>query len=103
MISKRKTIRFQDNLTDLSVYEAISNYRKYGYRSESHMVIDAVYHFLKNDNDDLQAERLADLIAKRLSGKFMASSDIVSASSPIGNTTMDEAAFDAALSFLDSI
>ena len=39
---KRKTVRFQDNLSDLSVYEAITNYKKYGYRSESHMVIEAV-------------------------------------------------------------
>ena len=103
MISKRKTIRFQDNLTDMSVYEAISNYRKYGYRSESHMVIDAVYHFLKNDNDDLQAERLADFIAKRLSGKLIASKDIAPASLPTDDSTAEEAAFDAALSFLDSL
>ena len=43
---KRKTVRFQDNLSDLSVYEAITNYKKYGYRSESHMVIEAVRRLL---------------------------------------------------------
>ena len=39
---KRKTVRFQDNLSDLAVYDAITDYKKYGYRSESHMVIEAV-------------------------------------------------------------
>lgn len=39
---KRKTVRFQDSLSDLAVYDAISDYKKYGYRSESHMVIEAV-------------------------------------------------------------
>ena len=38
---KRKTVRFQDNLSDLAVYDAITDYKKYGYRSESHMVIEA--------------------------------------------------------------
>ena len=39
---KRKTVRFQDSLSDLAVYNAISDYKKYGYRSESHMVVEAV-------------------------------------------------------------
>ena len=29
---KRKTVRFQDNLSDLAVYDAITDYKKYGYR-----------------------------------------------------------------------
>ena len=39
---KRKTVRFQDNASDLAVYEAISDYKSYGFRSESHMVVEAV-------------------------------------------------------------
>ena len=27
---KRKTVRFQDNASDLAVYEAISDYKSYG-------------------------------------------------------------------------
>ena len=43
---KRKTVRFQDNASDLAVYEAISDYKSYGFRSESHMVVEAVKQFL---------------------------------------------------------
>ncbi|MBP5607128.1 MAG: hypothetical protein J6X66_02500 [Lachnospiraceae bacterium] len=103
MISKRKTIRFQDNLTDMSVYEALSNYRQYGFRSENHMVIEAVRRLICNDPNDLLAEKLADLIAERLSGKLMVSSGNMSASSSSDEATSSDAAFDAALSFLDSI
>ena len=40
---KRKTVRFQDSLSDLAVYDAISDYKKYGYRSESHMLLSNVW------------------------------------------------------------
>ena len=46
---KRKTVRFQDNLSDLAVYDAITDYKKYGYRSESHMVIEAVRRLINED------------------------------------------------------
>ena len=46
---KRKTVRFQDNASDLAVYEAISNYKSYGFRSESHMVVEAVKQFIHKD------------------------------------------------------
>lgn len=46
---KRKTVRFQDNASDLAVYEAISDYKSYGFRSESHMVVEAVKQFIHKD------------------------------------------------------
>ncbi len=98
---KRKTVRFQDNLSDLSVYEAISDYKKYGYRSESHMVIEAVRRLIKGDSSDTDIEKMADLIAERLSGKLSVSSEITPALKKEDAPT-EEAAFDAALSFLDS-
>ena len=96
---KRKTVRFQDNLSDLAVYDAITDYKKYGYRSESHMVIEAVRRLINEDPASTDAEKLADLIAERLSGKLAISS---SNTSPKEDTKTEEAAFDAALSFLDS-
>ena len=98
---KRKTVRFQDNLSDLSVYEAITNYKKYGYRSESHMVIEAVRRLIKGESADFDPEKMADLIAERLSGRLSLSS---TSDNPLPkeDTKTEEAAFDAALNFLDS-
>ena len=55
---KRKTVRFQDNLSDLAVYDAITDYKKYGYRSESHMVIEAVRRLINEDLASNDAEKL---------------------------------------------
>ncbi len=98
---KRKTVRFQDNLTDLSVYEAISDYKKYGYRSESHMVIDAVQKLINGEGNASEAEKIADLIVEKLSGKLSGSSSF-EPDQPKDEGPSEEAAFDAALSFLDS-
>ena len=98
---KRKTVRFQDNLSDLAVYDAITDYKKYGYRSESHMVIEAVRRLINEDPAFIDAEKLADLIAERLSGKLTVSSPSAD-DTPNKDTKTEEAAFDAALSFLDS-
>ena len=98
---KRKTVRFQDNLSDLSVYEAITNYKKYGYRSESHMVIEAVRHLIKGESADFDPEKMADLIAERLSDRLTVSS-ISESPPPKEDAKTEEAAFDAALNFLDS-
>lgn len=98
---KRKTVRFQDNLSDLSVYEAICDYKKYGYRSESHMVIDAVRRFIQDGESDIDIDKLADRIAQKLSGKLTVSTTSQSVSKT-EDTPTEKAAFDAALSFLDS-
>ena len=63
---KRKTVRFQDSLSDLAVYDAISDYKKYGYRSESHMVIEAVRRLIKDESSELDPDTLADKIAEDL-------------------------------------
>ncbi len=96
---KRKTIRFQDNLSDLSAYEAITEYKKYGFRSESHMVIEAVRRLIGDSSTSLDAERIADLIAERLSGKL----SIDAGSTVKESEKNDEDAYDAALDFLDSL
>ena len=97
---KRKTVRFQDNSSDLSAYEAISNYKTYGFRSESHMIIEAVRRLI-GDKSDLDPEYLADLIAKRLSGKLNV--ECKAEEPPKEETGTKEAAFSAALDFLNNL
>ena len=99
---KRKTVRFQDSLQDLAVYEAISDHKKYGFRTESHMIIEAVRKMLNSKASDLDPEKLADLIASRLSGKLTATSITTEITTEDEETTKEEAAYDAALSFLDN-
>ena len=98
---KRKTVRFQDSLSDLAVYDAISDYKKYGYRSESHMVIEAVRRLIKDGSSELDPDTLADKIAERLAGKLTVSTS----AEPIPtneDAPSTDAAFDAALVFLSS-
>lgn len=98
---KRKTVRFQDSLSDLAVYDAISDYKKYGYRSESHMVIEAVRRLIKAGSSELDPDTLADKIAERLAGKLTVSTS----AGPIStneDAPSTDAAFDAALDFLSS-
>ena len=98
---KRKTVRFQDSLSDLAVYDAISDYKKYGYRSESHMVIEAVRRLIKDGSSELDPDILADKIVERLAGKLTVSPSAEPI--PINeNIPSTDAAFDAALDFLSS-
>lgn len=83
------------------MYEAICDYKKYGYRSESHMVIDAVRRFIQDGESDIDIDKLADRIAQKLSGKLTVSTTSQSVSKTEDAPT-EKAAFDAALSFLDS-
>ena len=100
---KRKTVRFQDNLDDLAVYEAVSNYKKYGYRSESHMMIEAVRKMIGNKSSDLDLKKLADLIADRLTGKLTATCINTCLETEPEEVSKEDAAYDAALSFLDNL
>ncbi len=102
MISKRKTVRFQDNLNDLSVYEAISNYKSYGFRTESHMVIEAVKLLMKKSAADYTADELADKIAERLSATLSNGCLTVSPTSESKSQT-DESIYETALGFLDTL
>ena len=90
---KRKTVRFQDNASDLAVYEAISDYKSYGFRSESHMVVEAVKQFIHKDSSAIDSEELADLIVQTLSEVATDTAD----------APTSEAAFDAALNFLEGL
>lgn len=98
---KRKTVRFQDSLSDLAVYDAISDYKKYGYRSESHMVIEAVRRLIKDGSSELDPDTLADKIAERLAGKLTVSTS-AEPIPPNEDAPSTDAAFDAALDFLSS-
>lgn len=98
---KRKTVRFQDSLSDLSVYEAISNYKKYGYRSESHMVIESVRRLINEGSANLDVDKLADKLAEKLSGKLTVSSSFTAAQKS-EDALSSEDAFNTALNFLDS-
>ena len=98
---KRKTVRFQDLPGDLAAYEAISNYKSYGFRSESHMVITAVTEFISKEKSNLSPEELADLIAARLSGSIslLPQTNVDQAR----NTTSTDEIYNAALSFIDNL
>ena len=98
---KRKTVRFQDSLSDLAVYDAISDYKKYGYRSESHMVIEAVRRLIKDGSSELDPDTLADKIVERLAGKLTVSPSAEPIPT-IEDAPSTDAAFDAALDFLSS-
>ena len=98
---KRKTIRFQDTSADLSAYEAISDYKSYGFRSENHMVIEAIKRLIAPKAGDLSADELATAIAKKLSGNISVSS--LQTENTIEEPRSKEAAFDAALDFLDNL
>ena len=96
---KRKTVRFQDNASDLAVYEAISDYKSYGFRSESHMGVEAVKQFIHKDGSAIDSEELADLIVQKLSGKITLSE----VATDTADAPTSEAAFDAALNFLEGL
>ncbi len=101
MTVKRKTVRFQDSASDMAVYDAISDYKSLGFRSESHMIIEAVRQYINSKPKDLSPDELADLIVKKLSANLTVSSE-PKIEIPQEPKASDDAAFDAALSFLDS-
>lgn len=89
-------------LQDLAIYEAISDHKKYGFRTESHMIIEAVRKMLNSKASDFDPDKLADLIAERLSGKLTATSITTNIKAENDEVPKEEAAYDAALSFLDN-
>ena len=77
---KRKTVRFQDNASDLAVYEAVKQ-------------------FIHKDGSAIDSEELADLIVQKLSGKITLSE----VATDTADAPTSEAAFDAALNFLEGL
>ncbi len=99
----RKYARFHDNnAADMEVFDAVSNYRKYGFRSESQMIMEALRHFLSNKLSDCTPEQLADMIADRLQERIPISH--IETPVPENNSIeSDDAMYQAALSFLDTL
>ncbi len=98
MSTKRKNISFRDTPADMAVYAAISDFRSYGFSTESRMVIESVKYYITKKNSDFPIEELADMIAARLSkmNPVPAAQEDPPAENPDVN-----AALDAALSFLE--
>ena len=101
MSSYRKTIRFQDN--DVKIYQAIADYKKYGYRSESHLVIEAVKKLIFGDKYDGLSEKVARSVVEQLM-------PLLSEARPEGNSSLcekkkdqDNEVYDAVMSFIDSL
>ncbi len=103
MGSIRKYIRLYENKDeDMKILEELSKYQEYGFRSEGQMIMEALRRYLSNDISSVTAEELADLIAERLSGKIILSSD--TAAIPSEDPAPDDNdVYDAALSFLDTL
>ncbi len=100
MSVKRKTVRFQDTPGDIAAYDAINNYKSYGFRSESHMVITAISNYLSQKEPSLSPEEFADLIATRLSGLLTVSSQTLT---PADTKPTEEEVFNTALDFINTI
>ncbi len=102
MNGKRKTIRFHDTPDDMAVYDAICDFRKYHFRSESHMVIEAVRQMISKETDHMTAERIADIIIKKL-GPGVMTNDIGNTPKPSPRSATETDAFDTALIFLNNL
>ncbi len=101
MSEKRKTIRFRDTPDEMAVYNAIKDFSSYGFRSGSHMIIEAVRRLIaKEDTGAYSPERMAELIAEHLSKKLP---DMQSDPGYQNEHTSSNEAFDAALSFLENL
>ena len=71
----RKTVRFHtDNTEDVKILKAVSDYKSYGFHSTSDMILAALRKYLAGNGQNNSPEKLADLIADRLSGKLILSS-----------------------------
>ncbi len=101
MSEKRKTIRFRDNPDEMAVYNAIKDFSAYGFRSGSHMIIEAVRRLMEEkDQKEYSPERMAELIAEHLSRMLP---DSLPAKTCQAEQSASDAAFDAALSFLENL
>ncbi len=108
----RKNVRFHDDdPADMEIYHAVCNFRSYGFRSESHMIIESLRAYLSNNILSLSPEQLSDMIAEKVTEKINIVSVSVSGTSNDGSETelsiaeksSDDEAYDAALNFIDSL
>ncbi len=108
----RKNVRFHDDdPADMEIFHAVCDFRSYGFRSESHMIIEALRTYLSNNILSLSPEQLSEMIAQRVAGiaNVAATHSTVTInrtdetkSIPVDNDKNDEA-YNAALNFLDSL
>ena len=98
----RKTVRFHTgNPADMEILDAVCRFKEYGFRSESHMIMEALRVFLSNPASNCSPEELADLIADRLCS-CLAIPVVTTPHDTMSQGSEDEA-YNAAMSFLDSL
>ena len=86
----------------MRIYDAVCNYKSYGFRSESDMILEALRKYLSGGIMTLSPEEFADLIAERLQSKITVSSTVINEANN-SKVHSDEEVYDTALSFLDSL
>ena len=99
----RKFVRFyENNPENMRIYDAICNYKTYGFRSESDMILEALRKYLSGGITNLSPEEIADLIAERLQSNLTVCSPVENGDSK-KESHSDEEVYDKALSFLDTL
>ncbi len=98
----RKTVRFHTgNPADMEILDAVCRFKEYGFRSESHMIMEALRVFLSDSVSTLSPEELADLIADRLRSSLAI--PVVTTPHDTMSQGSEDEAYNAAMSFLDSL
>ena len=98
----RKSVRlYSNNETDKRICEGLSKFKDYGFESENQMIRVALLRFLSDKLSDHSPEELADLIADRLRQSLTI--PVVTTPVKTMSTGSSDEAYDAAMSFLDSL
>ncbi|MCR5339505.1 MAG: hypothetical protein K6E75_13215 [Lachnospiraceae bacterium] len=99
----RKSIRlYSNNETDKRICEGLGKFKDYGFESENQMIRFALLRFLSDKLSDCSPDELADLICERIIPKLSIQAPIP----PVPDTeshSSEDAAYNAALNFLDSL
>ena len=99
----RKTVRFhKGNAADMEVLDAVCRFKEYGFRSESQMIMEALRCFLSGTVSNCSPDELADLIADRILPR-MSMPAPMPPSDGQDDQSSEDAVYDAALSFLDTL
>jgi hypothetical protein len=99
----RKSVRlYSNNESDKRICEGLGKFKEYGFESENQMIRVALLRFLSDKLSDCSPEELADLIAGKLRDRI-AIPVVTPPSSETKSDGSEDEAYDAALSFLDSL
>ncbi len=99
----RKSIRlYSNNESDRRICEGLGKFKDYGFESENQMIRVALLRFLSDKLSDLSPDELAELIAEKLRDRI-AIPVVTSPSAEVRSDSSEDEAYDAALSFLDSL